>query len=105
VREETKFVAFDGTEWTTKEACLAHEAKHPELALVGLDVGDIHMAISRTNVALADAIEMVAGRIARKRRETGTLRRASPKKQPPAAGGGGSEPPDPQARFGSGSTS
>lgn len=91
MREEIRFVAFDGTPWDSKEACQAHEAKHPELALVGLSADAIREALSRVNIELADAIEAVAARIARKRRADGTLRRQPAAKVAPPAGAAGGQ--------------
>lgn len=85
MKQVTKFIAFDGSAFDTEAECKSHEAKKPELRLVGLDAVDIAMAIERTNVELADAIELVAGRIARTRREAGTLRRKPKGTAAPAA--------------------
>lgn len=77
------FHAYDGTPFTTVEACLAHEKTIPEWALVGLTIDQVRDAMARRgDLARADAIEVIGAAIARDRRADGELKR---QRQPSAA--------------------
>jgi hypothetical protein len=72
---KTVFVAFDETEYLTREECADYEANIWWRRLVGLTESDITAALARENAELADALEKAGQRIAQKRRESGELRR------------------------------
>jgi hypothetical protein len=71
------FEATDGKTFVTSEECKRHEELANLALLEGLSPEDIHEAIARTNIPLADAIERVGNIIADKRRESGELRHAA----------------------------
>ena len=75
MKQITAFQAFDGTLHATEEDCRAHEFKDPKQALVGLTVADIEKALTRDDVARADAIENLAYEIRKKRLAAGEKRR------------------------------
>ena len=71
----TRFEAFDGTAFDDEAECRAYEAARPELALVGLSLEEVTAALNRTDEGLADAIEAIGARLARDRRNSGSLKR------------------------------
>ena len=71
----THFQAFDGQQFDDEAECRAYEAARPELALVGLSLEEVTAALNRTDEALADAIEAIGARLARDRRNSGSLKR------------------------------
>jgi len=77
MKVETKkiYVAFDGTQFDTEHACLAHEREKSGARLVNLTEADIADALSGKNRELGDAIEAVAKKIRDGRYERGDLRR------------------------------
>ena len=70
--------AFDGAEFPTEAEAKAHEEQHFAVMLCALSREDVDAALDRKPeaLALADAIEKAGAIIARKRRESGELRRA-----------------------------
>lgn len=79
------FEADDGTTFETAAACKAHEERQLlREMLCGRLADEIDLALDRTNIDLADAIERAGNIIAAKRRESGELRRKAktPEKKP-----------------------
>jgi hypothetical protein len=70
-----KFEAFDGELFSTAEEARQHEAGHAQSRLVGLTPDQVFDAIERGDKQLADAIEAVASRIAKKRIADGDVKR------------------------------
>ena len=71
----TTYIADDGTNFETPEACKAHEEKAIWRQLVGRTDEEIQAGISREDVELADAIEALGRKIAVTRLESGERRR------------------------------
>lgn len=69
------YVAFDGAEFPTEHACLAHEREHAGGRLVGLSSEQIAAALTGADRDLAQAIEDAAHRIRKGRYERGELKR------------------------------
>jgi len=71
----TKFVADDGKEFDSADACRAHEEAASFEMLVGLTTDQLQRALSREDGVLADAIERLGRKIQAKRLEAGETRR------------------------------
>lgn len=75
MREQTIFVAMDGTRFDSAAECRAHDREHAHLALVGLTIEQVNAALDRSNPEIADAIETVAYRISQVRKDAGEFKR------------------------------
>lgn len=73
----TKFIAFDGTEFPTREEAELHERERPTQRLSGLKPEEIEAALMRTDPDLADVFEEFGNEIAKRRRASGELRRVT----------------------------
>jgi len=80
----TIYVAFDGEEFETAAACEAHEANHFARQFVGLTSDQVNQALSRENLALADAFEKAGNIVTKLRREAGDMKRTPAPKTTPA---------------------
>ncbi len=89
----TMFEAFDKSRFDTEDACREYEAEAWPRRFVGLTIEQVNDALDRRDTDLADAFERAGQRIAAARRESGELRRASPRRQDNGAG----DPPEPPA--------
>jgi len=63
VKQVTQFEAFDGKRFESEAECQAHETDPAHMRLVGLTIEQVKAAIARTDVELANAIEIVAAKI------------------------------------------
>jgi hypothetical protein len=71
----TRFLAFDKTEFDNEAECRAYEKRFAHLRLIGLTEAQITAALAGDDADLADAIEVVGGRIARARVAGGKRKR------------------------------
>jgi hypothetical protein len=71
----TRFLAFDQTEFDNEAECRAYEKRFAHLRLIGLTEAQIAAALAGDDADLADAIEVVGGRIARARVAGGKRKR------------------------------
>jgi hypothetical protein len=86
MKQETRWVAFDGVPFVTEAECRAYEAKLAHVRIADLPIERIEAALSGADPEIADAIEEVGTRIARARRARGDLRRgARASAEPPAS--------------------
>ena len=84
MKQITKFVAFDGVEFTTESACRSHESDNAHKLLIGLTAEQIDAAIAGEQEDIAEALETVGAKIARDRRARGELKRKRAPKDAPA---------------------
>lgn len=56
MRIVTVYMAEDGEGFNTEQECRDYESKHPEFALIGLDLARITAALEGGDRALADAL-------------------------------------------------
>lgn len=89
----TKYQAKDGQTFDTKEEAKAHEAQSEFAALIGLTAEDISDALIGAHPEVANALESIGSRLARKRLAEGHKKRERAPKaasvQAPAAVGNG----------------
>lgn len=71
----TQYVAFDGQRFKDAATCRAYERDNVHLQLVGLTVEQVTAAMTRTDIELADALELVGDAIKRARLDSGELKR------------------------------
>ena len=71
----TKFEAFTGETFDTEAECKAHEKANVHRRFVGLTQEQVDAALSRADVELADAFEVVGSKISRARIAEGNLKR------------------------------
>jgi hypothetical protein len=75
MRQTKVFEAEDGTQFATAAECKTHEAMEWRTKLSGLTDGEVCRALDRADPELANAFEKAGAIIARKRRESGDVRR------------------------------
>jgi len=73
--QTTAYEAFDGTHFTTEEACREYEAEAWPKRFVGLTVQQVADALNRHDIELADAFERAGLSIRALRYKLGELRR------------------------------
>ena len=71
----TKFQAFTGDVFDTETECRAHEKANVNRRFVGLTLDQVEAALSRADVELAGAFEVVGAKIARERLADGVRKR------------------------------
>ncbi len=75
MKTATKYIADDGTEFETAEACKAYEVATDEKMVGDADFDAIGAALAGKNADLSDALENLGNRCAKARRERGETRR------------------------------
>lgn len=82
----TRYVADDGKEFGTQDECRVYEETVSFNLLVGMTPEDLHNALSRNDLNLADAIERLGRKIQNKRLDAGGSKRVrKPKVSEPQA--------------------
>lgn len=108
MKQVTRWEAFDGVPFPTESECRAYEKKCAHIRLVGLSIEQVEAALSRADLELADAIEVVGSRISRARLDAGERkygRRDAPPDPTPPNGSASSETMTrPSSAFGDGSS-